>query len=127
MRMIENKVIAGIVYHIIAFSLAVAVVGFFRRRYERIVLSRPEQREQVTLTGKRIKEYSDFPDDYLFVFKFPDHSKKEFILSGKECYDSFHEGDTGMLIYKEMQNIEDKKESIQCRYRHLMSFEKDEY
>ena len=100
--------------------------------------NRPEQSAQVEVVGKRIRVSNNFGKRYSFTsysnivaYKFPDGLVKELeIDTGKfsSAYDSIHEGDTGILIYKEIKNIEKKyKNNDSMRYdgRFFISFERD--
>ena len=107
--------------------------------------TRPEQSAQVEVIDKRIRIYSSGsrPNKsytYIVAFKYSDSSVKEFSVdtiftkgSNKEAppssvYDNIHEGDTGILAYKEIKNIEKKyKNNEDMRYdgRFFISFERD--
>jgi hypothetical protein len=68
---------------------------------------KPEQTEQAEVIGKRKIKGHDATGDpetkSLVTFKLSDGSVKEFLTSagGKVYYDSFHEGETGILTYEE--------------------------
>jgi len=107
----------------------------------------PEQSVQVEIVGKRIREYqspgtgeapSKIYSTYIVAFKFTDGSVKELEVAytsrdpkKKEgpcyIYDSLHEGDTGILIYKEIENIEEKckNEEMRYDYRLFVRFTRD--
>jgi len=107
--------------------LALFVVLAFRVLIPSVQLA--NKPEQVEIVGKRTSESfstgsrrSRPATYYTFIvsFNFPDGSVKEFAAGKtsqkigskqKACcseYDSLHEGDTGILIYKEIANIEKK-------------------
>ncbi len=107
---------------------------------------RPEQAVKAEITEKRIESiYSSVRRHaqsrtfyrYLIFFKFSDGSVKEFevdtywIYGSSETapyspvYDELKEGDTGVLTYKELENIEQKYIEDQYRGRKFISFEKD--
>lgn len=110
--------------------------------------NRPEQTEQVEVIGKRIREHrtggSKFSPSttiyyYLITFKLSDGSEKEIFVgrnsqrqSGERkvscpTYDAIHEGDTGILTFKEIDNMEEryKDENVRWMGRTFLSFEKD--
>jgi len=105
------------------------------------VNNRPEQSEQVEVVGKRIhitghERAPKYRDYYVFIvaFEFPDGSVKELQVeddlkkeSYSSLYESIDEGDTGVLTYKEIENVEKKYQNEDIRYygRLLISFEKD--
>ena len=103
------------------------------------VVYKPEQREQVEVVEKRIISESageDYTYHYIVAFKFPDNSVKEievgrggnFALNNPTgVYDSVGKGDTGILTYKEIENIEEKYKKEDRRYkgRLFISFWKD--
>ncbi|MDR3344741.1 MAG: DUF2500 domain-containing protein [Oscillospiraceae bacterium] len=106
------------------------------------VLDRAEEHERVKVVSKRIEEgYEGGPDTHLITFKFPDGSEKEFDVSPgsltksfwsagieyKKFYDTFHEGDIGIITYKERNNIEKhiRREKWRWMGRYFISFEKD--
>lgn len=107
---------------------------------------RPEQAVKAEITEKRIERIyisgrrnvqSRTSYRYLIFFKFSDGSVKEFEVdtywvygSSKTApyspvYDELKEGDTGVLTYKELENIEQKYIEDQYRGRKFISFEKD--
>ena len=107
---------------------------------------KPEQSAQVEVVGKRIKEVragglrSGGPRTnyhYIVSFKFPDGSVKELevgminIKNKQEIscvtYDAIHEGDTGILTYQEIKNLEKhiKNEDMYWSGRRFISFKKD--
>lgn len=96
-----------------------------------------EQQEQAEAVGKRtIKRSHDSTGDpggptlYFVTFKFPDGSLKEFEVgrrtSGRKRYEFINEGNTGILTYKEIENIEEKYENEdQYEGRRFIRFEID--
>jgi len=96
-----------------------------------------EQSEQVEVVAKRIRSRgsggsgSTYRINYTYIvsFKFSDGSAKEFKVgkNSREIYDSIHEGDAGMLTYKERENIEEKIKNEDMRFdgRRFISFKKD--
>jgi len=99
---------------------------------------RPEQTAKVEVVDKRIRRYSGGGKSSkvttysnIVAFSFPDSSVKELKIdkgSFSSAYDSIHEGDTGILIYKEIKNIDKKyKNNENMRYdgRFFISFERD--
>ena len=121
--------------------LVVTIIDGMTRFY-----NRPEQSAQVEVVSKRIRvdrssgKHASYIDHYYIVtFKFSDGSVKELEVdwihqrnSNKEvyssAYDSMHEGDAGLLIYKEISNIEKKyknNEDMCYDGRFLISFERD--
>jgi hypothetical protein len=102
----------------------------------------------VQIIGKRIYKQPVFPfvedpenpiKDYLVAFRLPDGSVKELQVGNSTklrktkregVYDSLHEGDTGKLAFKEMENIEnlyhhDEDKHLNWEGRLFISFEKD--
>ena len=123
---------------IAVFIIAIATIVFIWWKREGPFLSVPEQQNQAEVVGRRIIEKShDAGGDpggpilYFISFKFSDGSVKELEVgvdkSGRQVYESFHEGDTGMLTYKERKNIEEKFKNEDLRHegRQFLSFEKD--
>ena len=88
--------------------------------------NRPEQSIQVEVAGKRIRKYSSGKHasrvtvySNIVAFSFPDGSLKELEIDtgpSSSVYNSIHEGDTGVLIYKELKNIEKKYKDEAFRY-----------
>jgi len=124
-----------IVAGLIALTLTVVVPSIQ-------LTNRPEQSEQVEVIGKRIYQSSDNGkvwSTYIVAFRFPDGSVKELsvgtnssrINSNRDdhnsIYDSINQGDTGILIYKEIEKIEEKYKNEDLRYdgRQFIGFEKD--
>ena len=100
------------------------------------ILNSPEQHEQAEVIAKRIvKEISGdgdyFINTYIVAFKFSDGLVKELRVgdgrSGRKIYDSINEGDTGILTYKEREDIEEKYKNEDQRWEGMrfISFEKD--
>ena len=106
----------------------------------------PERSEQVEISSKRVRVYSSSGKhrnsiSYTFIvaFKLHDGSIKELEVdthitrNSKEdvscsLYNAINEGETGTLIYKELENIEEKykgKEDMAFDGRLFISFEKD--
>ena len=95
------------------------------------------QYAQVEVIGKRVGPSSidTYTPDYIVEFKFPDDSVKELSTYVKgltstewqELYNSISVGDTGILTYSEIENIEGrfKNERSRWRGRQFISFEKD--
>ena len=96
----------------------------------------PEQFEQVEVTGKRIRQ--DISGSrgrrrthytHIVAFKFSDGLEKELKVGfeSERIYNLLQEGETGTLIYKEIENIEQKYENEDEHYkgRLFISFEKD--
>jgi len=75
---------------------------------------RPKQTARVEVVGKRRA---------IFAFRFPDGSIKELV----DPHASIKINDTGMLIYKEREDIEQhiKKEKVRFRGRLFIGFKKD--
>jgi len=97
---------------------------------------RPEQFEQVEVTGKRIKQDTNIKRGkrltlytHIVTFKFSDNSEKELKVGfeSERIYNLLQEGETGTLTYKEIENIEQKYENEDDYYkgRLFISFEKD--
>ena len=101
----------------------------FSDRIKLLLKNKPERVEQVEVAGKRIIDRDEVYTRYLVVFKFSDGSVKELKVgaySERAIYDSIQEGDTGKLIYKEIDNIEQFKDEDDRRVRRLfIRFEKD--
>jgi len=83
--------------------------------------------ERVEVTGKRIIQSSGGSDSgktyrYIVAFQLPDGTEKELRvgkINSSKLYNSINDGDTGILTYKEKENV--KAESD----RRFISFEKD--
>ena len=142
-----HNTIGNIVLILMLFTAATAsILIFLTSRYERELKSNPEQSAQVQVLEKRIfRHFSSGHRStrtsytYIVAFKFSDDSIKEFEVDFKSVsgisktelysfrYNSFYEGDTGMLTYKEIENIEEnfKNPEMEYRGRHFISFEKD--
>jgi len=118
-----------------AIALTIASILMF---FIMMVLSAPytlifksEQYAQVEVVGKRVRPTSvrHGKDSYIVAFKFPDGSVKELEvgIGRRKVYDSIQEGDTGMLTYKERENIEEKikNEELQFDGRRFISFKRD--
>jgi len=140
MKMSDNMGFIIFITLILIVMVAVLVAMLLLWRESEKINYRPEQREQVEVVGKRIREWGDGPElspssDYIVAFKFSDGSVKELaVASGasylnepKRIYNSFNTGDKGILAYKEIENIEDKYTTEEERYngRKFISFDKD--
>ena len=122
------------------YKVAIIIIGIFVGVVLGRVIDRNTPRtkynEQAEVVGKRVKNEAydnDVPtSQFIIAFKFSDGSIKELRVSmyghGRKVYDTFHEGDTGILVYTERENLEkiSKKESEHWKGRRFISFEKDE-
>ena len=115
---------------IIGFGASVVLVAFglITWQLSELPTSRsPEQHEQAIVVKKRLHNTRDTDGPgstfYLITFKFFDGSIKELrVGTGKDTrkvYDSFNEGETGILTYKERENAQSYEG------RQFVSFEKD--
>ena len=134
---------AIIIFFIWAFLIGTVIFGIWAVRMSPEIRYKNsfEQSEQVEVVGKRISIYSSSGSKrnksttyytYIVTFKLPDGSVKELEVDSNSVrdssiYDAIHEGDTGILIYKEIKNIEQriKKENMRFDGRRFISFEKD--
>ena len=128
--------IAFIIGFIVIFSGIIIMVVTFANSVLPLETS-SEQSEQVEVVAKRIRSRgsggsgSTYRINYTYIvsFKFSDGSAKEFKVgkNSREIYDSIHEGDAGMLTYKERENIEEKIKNEDMRFdgRRFISFKKD--
>ena len=135
---------AIIIFFIWAFLIGTVIFGIWAVRMSPGIRYKNsfEQSEQVEVIGKRIRKYTNSLSgrsggsrtyfDYIVAFEFPDGSVKELEVDSNSVrdssiYDAIHEGDTGILIYKEIKNIEQriKKENMRFDGRLFISFEKD--
>ncbi|MCL2488313.1 MAG: DUF2500 domain-containing protein [Oscillospiraceae bacterium] len=98
------------------------------------ILTSPEQSEHVEVIGKRVSQATFHRgrsfNFYFISFKFTDSSVKEFKVgdtNNKIVYITLHEGDVGILTYKERENIEEhiKDETLRWDGRRFIGFEKD--
>jgi len=124
---------------IFIFATCVVFLAFIFMIIYAPFMNRPVQAEQVEVIGKRIRQTENFDsgkrNDYIVAFKFSDGSVKElevgsgrsYSSTGREVYDSIHEGDKGMLTYKEIKDIGEKYKNENTRYfgRYFYSFEKN--
>ena len=128
-------ILLGILFLVFLVAIIWALVIFSKDSKQR--KNSPEYSAQVEVVGKRIWKDAT-PDtgtsvDYIASFKFPDGSVKELKVGGnswkikRELYDSIREGDIGILIYKEREDIEERfnKENRRYNGRQFISFEKD--
>jgi len=143
--------VVGKVFGLLLIALpiiALIAVAIFRGLIPSVQFAnRPEQSAQVEVVGKRVRRYHSSGSKgssgvtsytYIVAFQFPDGSVKEFRVgrqskkNGTEgnvacsLYDSIYEGNTGILSYKELSNIEKKRnEGMHWEHRRFISFEKD--
>ena len=128
-----KMILAGIIVVFI-----VLIIYAFLRQMNRSgqFTDRPELRDHVEVIGKRrIPGDGDaiFPN-YIVAFILPDGTVKELRVKTegsneqreREVYDSIHEGEKGILVYIEVENIEEKYKDDICYYGRLfIGFEKD--
>ena len=93
--------------------------------------NRPEQHVHIEVAQKRICKYTydTITYTYIIAFKFADGSVKELEVGtdDRRIFDSIHEDETGMLIYRERADIEThiKNENLRYDGRIFIGFEKD--
>ena len=145
----KDKLIGNIVIALMLVSVAtVFIVPFVLTRQEREIKAElkhnPEQSAQVEVVSKRVikERRRRFTTRYTYIvtFEFSDGSAKEVEVDRNSTrgnpitelynfiYDTIDEGDTGILTYKEIENIEVYFENENlCRGgRKFISFEKDQ-
>jgi len=127
----KEKPYSIIVMGVVLFVFLVAFLLFAWLRFEAPFVNRPEQCEQAEVISKRIREYHDgdgMVRDLFVTFKFLNNSTKEFRVDIKgKYYNDIHEGDIGILVYKERKDNETKYSNEEIRYkgRRFVSFEEN--
>ena len=91
--------------------------------------SAPEQNAHVEIIRKTIVNNKRRSAYHLVYFEFPDGSEKAFNIKS-EIYYTLQECETGMLTYKELENIEDRGAlsdffAPNHYYRRFIFFKKD--
>ena len=148
----QNTIMTIIVSSLLFVAAATALISAFvdwhhNKELKTELKNRPEQTVQAEIISKRIIKDSfygktSFVNVYIYIisFKFPDGSIKELRVDRQSYhnrlkkndpdsfqYDSLTVGDTGILTYKEIENIEERVKNENVRYgsRLFISFEKD--
>ena len=127
----EDKIFNAFIAGIIIIGIATVIVVLIIVANRGPLVWKPTQQAQVEVVEKDFWRSggakgagSSF---YIVSFKFSDNSVKDLRIKFSGTYDEIQEGDTGTLVFSEVENIESKFKNERERYdcRKFVSFEKD--